>query len=361
VWITTGGGYSEVFYVANSQVVERLSSQRGLQKFAYRGLDKTLWLGLDSGLWHLVGSKWVRLDLPKEIADKVHFLQTITEDRRGAMWVSFGRHGLYRLADGVWTSYGGREDLPKTGMLLEFTDNLGRVWFGYRQTPWLCWMATGCRCLDQTMTSAWLPSPRFMDAGQRNGHGHQRRVVGQGRHRRVRGPTRVLPNTLVFDAVHRCCARCVVPRLPTATQTGGPEIPSTNGRANRIARELHDTLLQSFQGLLLRLQSVSNVLPKLPANDEAKDRLNRVIDQAAQAVTEGPDAVQGLHPQCSDVNRNANQPTSEKRFNLRKGRSPSLTQRRVIMPSSGLLVASFHFGRGLAVGIECRGAATNRH
>jgi signal transduction histidine kinase len=29
----------------------------------------------------------------------------------------------------------------------------------------------------------------------------------------------------------------------------------------RIARELHDTLLQSFQGLLLRFQTVSNLLP----------------------------------------------------------------------------------------------------
>ena len=50
------------------------------------------------------------------------------------MWVSFGRHGLYRLADGVWTSYGGREDLPKTGVVIEFTDSLGRVWFGYTES-----------------------------------------------------------------------------------------------------------------------------------------------------------------------------------------------------------------------------------
>jgi signal transduction histidine kinase len=32
----------------------------------------------------------------------------------------------------------------------------------------------------------------------------------------------------------------------------------------RIARELHDTLLQSFQALLLRLQAVRNVLPGRP-------------------------------------------------------------------------------------------------
>jgi signal transduction histidine kinase/ligand-binding sensor domain-containing protein len=61
----------------------------------------------------------------------------------------------------------------------------------------------------------------------------------------------------------------------------------------RIAQELHDTLLQSFQGLLFHLHVVSNVLPKLPT-EEAKDRLNHIIEQAQQAVNEGRDAVQGL-------------------------------------------------------------------
>ena len=60
----------------------------------------------------------------------------------------------------------------------------------------------------------------------------------------------------------------------------------------RIARELHDTLLQSFHGLLLRFQTVSNLLPERPA--EAKQRLESAIDQAAQAITEGRDAVQQL-------------------------------------------------------------------
>jgi signal transduction histidine kinase len=60
----------------------------------------------------------------------------------------------------------------------------------------------------------------------------------------------------------------------------------------RIARELHDTLLQSFHGLLLRFQTVSHLLPERPA--EAKEKLDSAIDQAAEALTEGRDAVQGL-------------------------------------------------------------------
>ena len=60
----------------------------------------------------------------------------------------------------------------------------------------------------------------------------------------------------------------------------------------RIARDLHDTLLQSFQGVLLRFQAATIVLPHRPT--EAKQALEHAIDEAAQAITEGRDAVQNL-------------------------------------------------------------------
>jgi ligand-binding sensor domain-containing protein/signal transduction histidine kinase len=60
----------------------------------------------------------------------------------------------------------------------------------------------------------------------------------------------------------------------------------------RIARELHDTLLQSFHGALLRFQAASNALPVRP--EVAKQRLDSAIDQAAHAIAEGRNAVQGL-------------------------------------------------------------------
>ena len=68
----------------------------------------------------------------------------------------------------------------------------------------------------------------------------------------------------------------------------------------RIARDLHDTLLQSFHGLLLRFQTVLLLLPERPL--EAKEKLESAIDQAAGAITEGRDAVQGLR--TSTVERN---------------------------------------------------------
>jgi signal transduction histidine kinase len=60
----------------------------------------------------------------------------------------------------------------------------------------------------------------------------------------------------------------------------------------RIARDLHDTLLQSFHGLMLRFQAVQNMLPEEPV--KARESLQTAIDRAAQAITEGRDAVQEL-------------------------------------------------------------------
>ena len=60
----------------------------------------------------------------------------------------------------------------------------------------------------------------------------------------------------------------------------------------RIARDLHDTLLQSFNALVLRFQAASDLLSARP--DEAKRALDTTIDQASQALIEGRDAVQQL-------------------------------------------------------------------
>ena len=60
----------------------------------------------------------------------------------------------------------------------------------------------------------------------------------------------------------------------------------------RIARELHDTLLQSFQGLMLRFQSARDLLPAHPA--KAVEALDGALDRADQAIVEGRDAIQNL-------------------------------------------------------------------
>ncbi|HTY87365.1 MAG TPA: histidine kinase, partial [Candidatus Acidoferrum sp.] len=89
-------------------------------------------------------------------------------------------------------------------------------------------------------------------------------------------------------------------RLHQVAQEFNRSLEARVAERTRIARELHDTLLQSFHGLLLRFQSASNLLPERPT--EAKQRLDSAIDQAAQAITEGRDAVQGLRASTVETN-----------------------------------------------------------
>lgn len=59
----------------------------------------------------------------------------------------------------------------------------------------------------------------------------------------------------------------------------------------RIARELHDSLLQGFHGLMFRLQAVRNLLPTRPqeaatALEEALNRGDETVERAREAVTD---------------------------------------------------------------------------
>jgi ligand-binding sensor domain-containing protein/signal transduction histidine kinase len=72
------------------------------------------------------------------------------------------------------------------------------------------------------------------------------------------------------------------------------------GERTRIARDLHDTLLQSFQALLLRFQAGINMLAQRPA--DARRVLEDAVDRASQAIAEGRDAIGGLR--MSTVEKN---------------------------------------------------------
>src|SRR5262249_36583397 len=63
------------------------------------------------------------------------------------------------------------------------------------------------------------------------------------------------------------------------------------GERTRIARDLHDTLLQSFQATLLKFSAFSFRLSSQP---DLQKEMESLMEQARAAVTEGRDAVQGL-------------------------------------------------------------------
>ena len=66
----------------------------------------------------------------------------------------------------------------------------------------------------------------------------------------------------------------------------------------RVARDLHDTLLQSFQALMFHFQAVNDVLPP----GKGKEALEKVLDRADQAIVEGRNAIQNIRSSTTVTN-----------------------------------------------------------
>ena len=84
-------------------------------------------------------------------------------------------------------------------------------------------------------------------------------------------------------------------RLRQVTRGFERQLEARVSERTRIARELHDTLLQSFQGLLLRFQTVANRLPQGPV----RQNLEGAIEEGSEAIAEGREAIQELRSSAS--------------------------------------------------------------
>jgi ligand-binding sensor domain-containing protein/two-component sensor histidine kinase len=67
----------------------------------------------------------------------------------------------------------------------------------------------------------------------------------------------------------------------------------------RIARELHDTLLQGFQGITLRMQGVAK---NMPIHDPLRKMTDDVLDRADQVLREARSNVRNLRRRTTDEN-----------------------------------------------------------
>jgi signal transduction histidine kinase len=70
------------------------------------------------------------------------------------------------------------------------------------------------------------------------------------------------------------------------------------GERTRIARELHDTLLQSLHGLMFQFQAARNMFHRQP--EEAIQALDGAIIGTERAITESQDAIQELRAESAN-------------------------------------------------------------
>jgi signal transduction histidine kinase/streptogramin lyase len=80
-------------------------------------------------------------------------------------------------------------------------------------------------------------------------------------------------------------------RLHQAAATLNSRLEERLAERERIARELHDTLLQGFQGLVLHFQRVLN---QIPTHEPARETMKRALATADEILLEGRERVRDL-------------------------------------------------------------------
>ena len=88
-------------------------------------------------------------------------------------------------------------------------------------------------------------------------------------------------------------------RLKQATADVQKRLLAQLEERERIARELHDTLLQGFQGIALRVQGVAK---NMPIHDPLRTMLDEVLDRGDEVLREARHRVRDLRRRTTDEN-----------------------------------------------------------
>jgi signal transduction histidine kinase/ligand-binding sensor domain-containing protein len=95
-------------------------------------------------------------------------------------------------------------------------------------------------------------------------------------------------------------------RLKQATANVHERLFAQMEERERIARELHDTLLQGFQGITLRMQGVSK---NMPVQDPLRKMMEEVLDRADEVLREARQRVRNLRRRTTDDDELSNRLT----------------------------------------------------
>ncbi len=346
LWIASPGGKTTV--ILSATVVQS----------PYEARSGTLWFGTFAPLRvasirdHPDDGETTSLPLTPELQSQLA-VRSIVEDLRGAVWASFIPYGLAKWEGGHWIKNGGLTGLPEAWVVILNIGPDGRIWAGYINGEAAVIDGTSVRryaakdglnigpvaAILSGRSDCWLAGPN----GLVRFDGQRFHILSGANNRPLSGITGIALAKNgdlwlnAFDGVRRVAAAelkeaeknpeyavhsdlydltdgrvsCVVTffALLWALYRYRPyqikhefdaRLEERVGERTRIARDLHDTLLQSFQALLFRFQAVRELHRTRPA--EAEELLESALDQAAQAITEGREAVQGLRASTVETN-----------------------------------------------------------
>jgi signal transduction histidine kinase len=240
----------------------------------------------------------------------------LTEDPQGRIWVATD-HGIavadphalphnplappvaitaVRTAGGLWSNQGKVELPPATTRVeIDFTGlsfvNPERLCFRYRLSGVdRSWVDTGNR--RQALYTNLAPGQyRFQviaanNDGVWNAQGASLDIV-------IRPTFFASPLAYILGAVvlMALASTLYLLRMRAVAANVRSKIAIRIHERERIARDLHDTLLQSVQGVFLRFQAFSDHLAK---DDPAREKLEDTLERAQQVVDEARDRVFAL-------------------------------------------------------------------
>jgi signal transduction histidine kinase/ligand-binding sensor domain-containing protein len=128
IWV--GNTLNTGYHVVSS--VDKVSQIPPLTSMMTREPDGTIWLGAAPGLMRLKDGEVTNFDLPSDIKRLGFRAQALARQGDGSLWLSMAGSGLRRYKDGMWTSNGGLEQLPKDQNPLSMVTSAdGSLYLGY--------------------------------------------------------------------------------------------------------------------------------------------------------------------------------------------------------------------------------------
>ncbi len=251
--------------------------------------------------------------------------QALVRGRDGALWRSVVRGGVFRYVNGEWQRNGNLAALPPDPAIVMTGRCGGRLWFGYTKNRIALLDGDSVQMLG---IDAGLNVGSVTAIGTRGEHtwiGGERglmrfdgrrfvpvKVVGENPYRALWGrdsrwsePGTGLAFTIppAFHQTRWFYALCLLLaggllvllyrlRMRQVTAAVQARLEERIVERERIARELHDTLLQGFQGLMLRLQSVADRVKVEP--EQAHRLIEQTLQRADAVLEEGRDRVKDL-------------------------------------------------------------------